>query len=134
MSNEKSEQYERETALHGVVVAIERKAYGQGKQLAEILIKCDTGWKDRPEESVYPVTIFDKGLTDPAFQLTVGDTVDVVARVGAREYKGRWYVGLVYKSATVVNRPGVQAGEHPLGEAAGGAVEPAADDNDAMPF
>ena len=135
MSNEKTELYDRETAISGQVVGIEKTPYKKdpSKQRAEILIQCETGWGDRQETSTFPVTIFDKQLTDPAFVLQVGDTVDCVARVTAREYNGKYYTGLTYKSATVTNRPGIADNEHPLNE----AVEPAAagpSEDSALPF
>jgi len=127
MSNEKHELYECETVIIGAVVGIDKKTSAAGKEFAVLLVGCEKTYKGETETVVYPITVFGAQLASPDFVLEVGDSVAVTARVTAREYNGKFYSGLTYKSARVTGRIEVNASEPtPAG--------PVQVEDDAMPF
>ena len=108
--------------FEGVLASVEKKTSAKGTAFANMVVDRSYDYKGETKHEPIPLTAFgDAAKTDAGD----GDVVKVTARVGGREYNGKFYAQL-----TATKIEAVQRAAHPAPEQAAEAAE----DSGSMPF
>lgn len=89
--------FNNEVRIKGTVLSFERLVSKAGKDWAKFTLEHIRKFKDEETPECYEISVFGKAMDGQAAHIKEHDQIEVVCRVQADEYKGRWYVKLSLK-------------------------------------